>query len=299
MKIGILGDLHIRHTNPINRSDDYYSVQFQKLTEAFSLFEKKCDAVIQPGDLFNNYGRDPYSLLYDVMLFLDKYEIPIYTIPGQHDVKFHNLEVRDVPFQILVTGGYIQEISSKGTHIGGKVFLHGFGWNVKLSDPRKYESKSCNIAVMHKMIINGKKLWPGQSDYVQARKLPKKYKYDLFVCGDNHKGFTRDKVINCGSIGRMNIDQKNHKPFFCIYDTETQDIEKHYYTITESKEVLKEEEVKIQKASEKRKNEFAEGLKSDFEGELDYRQNINTVLKSKRRVKKRTKELIEEALLND
>lgn len=300
MKIGILGDLHLRHTNPVNRSDDYYKTQFQKLKQAFDLFdEEKCSIIIQPGDLFNNYGRDPYSLLYDTMNFFTEYDIPVFSVPGQHDVKFHNIEVRDVPFQILVEAGYIHEISASGTHVGEKIFLYGFGWNVKLADPQYIGAETTNIAVMHKMVINGKKLWPGQTDYTQARKLTRKYEYDLFVCGDNHKSFVRDNVVNCGSIGRMNIDQIDHKPFFCVYNTETKEIEKHYYTLEETKDVFKEEESKLQKANDKRKNEFAEGLKSDFEGELDFRQNINSILKKKRRMNKRTKELIEEALLNE
>jgi hypothetical protein len=233
------------------------------------------------------------------MNFFVEYDIPVYSIPGQHDVKFHNIEVRDVPFKILVEAGYIHEISADGIHVGEKVFLYGFGWNVKLADPKYTDANTTNIAVMHKMVINGKKLWPGQTDYTQARKLTRKYKHDLFVCGDNHKSFIRDNVVNCGSLGRMNIDQTNHKPFFCIYNTETKEIEKYYYDLKDPKDVFKEEETKLQKASDKRKNEFAEGLKSDFEGELDFRQNINSILKKKRRMKKRTKELIEEALLNE
>lgn len=296
-RIGILGDLHLRASKPINRLDtNYQEKQFTKLNQAFDSFaEEGCTCVVQAGDLFNNYGNDPYSITYETIAFLMLRKIPIYGVFGQHDIKFHNTEVTDIPIQILNKTNLFNRLTDEPTLVGVNedVALYGASWDEDIPDI--IYNKKTNILVMHRMVIKGKKLWPGQTDYLQARRL-NKLGFDLIVSGDNHNAFTSGKVVNCGSLMRMTIAQMDHEPIYAIYDTKTDKIKTYKYDIDPAKSVLNEEKVREKQASDRYKDDFRASLNSDFEGELNYRENVNKVIKKRKRVRKRTKDIIEESL---
>jgi hypothetical protein len=146
------------------------------------------------------------------------------------------------------------------------------------------------------MVINGKKLWEGQTDYIQARMLERKYAYDLFVTGDNHQSFTKGKVINCGSLMRMKKDQADHVPIYGIYDTETKKLETFEYDIAPASVVFDLDDIEKRRISSEKKENFVNSLNLDFEGEIDFRANVQHILSKKRRTKARTRQILEEAL---
>ncbi len=298
MKLGILGDLHLRASKPINRVDNYNEKQFEKLAQAFDTFnDKNCTAVLQPGDLLNNYGRDPYSIVYQTLAFLMLHKLSIYLVFGQHDIRFHNTELTDIPIQILNQTELVNKLESNPTNIGinDDVLLYGANWQEKIPRVRK-EKNITKILVMHSMVIKRKKLWPGQTDFIRASNL-RNNNFDLIVTGDNHQAFIQDKVINCGSLMRMNIDQQNHQPIFGIYDTKTNDLEVFEYDLDDSKTVFPVQEKIQQDISKENKEKFRESLNSEFKGELDFRENIlKTIKKQKKKVRQRSKDIIEESL---
>lgn len=302
MKIGILGDLHLRSSRPVNRIDNYYQAQFEKLNQAFQVFQEEgCMMVLQPGDFFNNYGKDPYDVTNNAIALLMYYRIPTYLVFGQHDIKFHNQEVTDIPIQTLNKTDLIQQLSNKPETIKlgakQKVKLYGANWDESIPKARRIKNV-VNILVTHTMVIKNKKLWPQQSEYIMARNLPE-YGYDLVVSGDNHQAFTyQNKVINCGSLMRMRSDQDKHKPMFGIYDTVDGTLDVRYYDIHSSEIVLKLQEKEESKQSEERKKKLTQSLETDIdEVELDYRRNVNRVVKRKgKELSKRSKDIVEESI---
>lgn len=296
-KLGIFGDLHFRGTVPVERVDDYLTIQYMKAEQALIHFHKEgVKAVIAPGDVFHNYGRDSYAVLYEVTNLIQKYSIPFYVVRGQHDIRFHKLDVTDTPMQILIKTGLVTLLHKEPTIIKD-VYLFGASFGEHLFSLPE-ENGRVNIMVMHKMIINGKPLYPGQTDYTKASNLQNKYKFDLYVCGDNHNGFVNGKVINCGSLMRMSIDQAKHTPFYGIYDCSNKQIKTYKYTIEDASKVLKNfDGVNNTKHLDKlRKEQFATILSHGYVGSTDYRKNVNQILRSVRRVKKRTREIVGEAL---
>lgn len=300
MKIGILGDLHLRATKPINRIDNYYENQFNKLKQAFETFkENECRFILQPGDFFHNYGKDPYNITYDVISFLILYHIPIYLVFGQHDIKFHNTNLTDIPIQILNKTDLITKLDNDPIK-RNDVYIYGKNWEESWPTKTVRKSSALKILVAHQMVIKNKKLWKDQTDYYRAKDLCRE-KYDLIVSGDNHQSFSfkspknGNRLINCGSLMRMKIDQKEHKPIYSVYDTDTNELDIYYYDISPAEQVFKQKSEE-KKDEEERKTEFSEKLSSkEFEGELNYRSNINKVIRNKR-CRRRTKEIIEEAL---
>ncbi len=297
-RIGILGDLHLRATKPIHRIDNYYERQFEKLLYAFNIFkEQKCDFIIQPGDFFHNYGKDPYSITYDAIAFLLLHNITAYIVFGQHDIKFHNTELKDIPIQILNQTSLVTKLDNIPETEKDDVLLYGINWNDNWPKIEKEHKNKFKILVMHQMVINRKKLWTGQTDYYTAKELEQS-DFDLIVCGDNHNSFVfKNKVINCGSLMRMNIDQRRHIPIFVIYDTCKKKLTRYEYPIEAHDLVLEHDKSKEDKQLEEEKRKiFASSLDNkSFEGQLDFRKNINQVIKQKR-YRKRTIQIIEESL---
>jgi DNA repair exonuclease SbcCD nuclease subunit len=298
MRIGILGDMHLRATKPINRIDNYYEKQFEKLSFAFDIFKQnECEIVLQPGDFFHNYGKDPYSITYDAIAFLILKQIPVYLVIGQHDVKFHNTELTDIPIQILNKTSLVTKLEQKPIKMND-VYLYGKSWNEQWPEKVKRSRKSKNILVLHSMVINDNKLWAEQTEYITAKKLAEQ-PYDLIVCGDNHHSFIfENKVINCGSLMRMNSDQINHRPMFVIYDTESGDLHEFLYPVESYESVFRFDQRKEDKLMEDEKRQvFVKSLNDkEFESELNSRENIHKVLK-KKRCRQRTKDIIEESLI--
>lgn len=304
MKIGILGDLHIRSSKPTCRKDNYYEKQFEKLSQAFDTFvDNECRFIIQPGDFFNNYGKDPYSIVYDAIAFLMLYRIPVYLVFGQHDVKFHNTSLTDIPIQILNKTNLVHKLdytpTSPAQYMNEIIHVYGSNWNEswpeKLTRTRKESTK---ILVTHEMIIKSKKLWPGQTDYKIARKICDDSKFDLIVSGDNHQSFSyKNRLINCGSLMRMREDQWDHKPIYGIYDTQTKELVAHNYDIDDPVLVIEKNERKGDKDEEEKKRKiFANDLRHSIDkSEMNFRNNVHTVMKRKR-VRNRTKEIIEDSL---
>lgn len=298
MKIGILGDIHLRATKPTNRIDNYYETQFNKLTYAYNTFQNnECECVLIPGDLFHDYGKDPYSITYDLIGFLMLHKLTTFVVFGQHDLKFHNLDVVDVPIQILNKTTLITKLDRKCVQINDVLF-YGKSWNEQWPTPKR--TRKMQILVMHHMLIQGDPLWPGQTGFVTIKDM-QEMEYDLVVAGDNHNGFVfsngRKTIINCGSMMRMNIDQVDHQPFFCIYDCETKRTEKFNYPIQDAQIVFRKDIKKQDKKFHSDQIEiFNRSLNTvEIDGELSYRTNVQQVMQ-KKRVRKRTKELIEQSL---
>jgi len=297
-QIGILGDLHLRSSRPVHRIDNYYERQFEKLCFAFDTFKKKnCEFVIQPGDFFHDYGRDPYNIAYDAIAFLVLHKLPVYLVFGQHDIKFHNTQLTDIPIQILNKTNLVTQLQSEPVTERRNTLLYGMNWKENYPADLPLPKNKFKILVMHKMVICRKKLWPTQTDYYTARDLAQD-KFDLIVCGDNHNSFFyKDKVLNCGSLMRMTTAQRKHRPVFAIFDTETRKATTYEYPIETHDLVLKKNTRAEEKHLEEEKHEvFASSLnEQEFEGQLNFRKNIDIVVKQKR-CRKRSIEIIEEAL---
>ena len=88
MKFLITGDWHYTDKTPSCRIDDYPTVLKNKIKSILNIaYKENVAAILQPGDLtdtpFLSYSA--YRELYN--MFED---IPIYTIYGQHDLRYRN-----------------------------------------------------------------------------------------------------------------------------------------------------------------------------------------------------------------
>ena len=291
MKIGALPDLHLRATAPTNRIDEYYKTQFGKLKYCLDYFVKKGVLVVcMPGDVFNNYGKDPYYLLKDFINLLRTYEsddyahdLPfrIFMVFGQHDLRFHDIFNYNTPAQILLSSGLVDLLGPIPIH-DREVSFYGASWGMPVPKPKG----KFNVLVCHKMIIHKEKVWGGQEDYARARAFLRSSGFDLIISGDNHQQIvTRSgsgaMLFNCGSLCRMRIDQESLQPNFAIYDTETGEWENPTIPVKDFERVMdlsqKVEDPKERENSAIFLKAFVDNLSESIEGKLKFRKVLSVL----------------------
>ena len=285
MKLLITGDWHLRFKRPTLRKDEsYWTTQMNKATQVLRIAKTNdCDAIIQPGDLFD--GEAIYYVMQHYINLFGEYTIPIYTVRGQHDLRYHSRNVENTPLAVLEAAKVIEVIdykeSANSITESRNVDFYGSDWNNEI--PEIKESDAFNVLIAHKMIVD-EKLWDGQTDFTYANFLFRKYDFDLFVFGDNHKHFVFDdgkgrSVFNCGSLMRANVNQIDHEPVCYIFDTEEKTFEQKKLRVASKDKVF--DFVKYEK--EKERNEelelFIEGLKSPEALGFDFLENLWESLK--------------------
>ncbi|KKM79218.1 hypothetical protein LCGC14_1352060 [marine sediment metagenome] len=278
MKILGTGDWHIRSKRPQNRLDkDYLQTIFAKIKQLYVAAKKyDCAMMIQPGDMFDTSDVSD-KLIREVMMFLSECPCPIYTVPGQHDLKHHSKVWENTPLGIADTHFPVSVINRPYKHISYEIYGAGYGEDI----PIPPDNNKFKILVCHKMIIN-KRLWVGQDNYdYEVNDVLKQFNYDLIVSGDNHTTFVHTHenktLVNCGSLIRTRIDQIDHHPCYFIFDTETLELTKHQLDVAPAEEIIN-----VRKAEEEyKKNEhlqaFVKKIKEQTQKgnkHLNFRKNL-------------------------
>jgi exonuclease SbcC len=305
MKFLITGDWHLDEKKPKNRTETYVGDQKHKMRQIMKIASNyKVDAILQPGDFFNTSKLSDGCKAHWIRFF--KYwDIPIYTIPGQHDMRYHSSDIKNTPLGVLQAAGVV-EIMGEGAFGCVKnsmmspernVYIHGAGWEQDIPEIRREES--INILLLH-MLISDKPLYPGHAN-VNPGWILNKYKYDLIVSGDNHKSFMspkgKQKLVNCGSLMRSSIDQRDHRPIVYIYNTDSNTIRDESILVKPFEEVMNIEEAKKEKERNKELEDFVEGLSdTNIEG-LDFKKNlIDHLTKNKDKISDGVIDIINEVI---
>ena len=233
MFLTIISDLHLRHTNPISRSDNYAETCLRKLEQVVAFCNTRGSTLLIGGDIFDK-PDNPIWFVNRVIEILNRCQVAIYVIAGNHDLKYHNLEnLKESSLWTLGEAVHNFALIDKCNNLilNDKVFLHAFSYGLEPSyiiHPDSY-----NILMLHTPIFEKEVPW-FMSDAMTADQLVAKYPgFDLYVCGDIHATTITDKVINTGSMMRSTKSQKEHKPCFVTVDTETGEKEITYFDIEE------------------------------------------------------------------
>lgn len=286
----ICSDLHLRSDVPRCRDEsEFHQAMLDKLVQIKNVVNKnKCPLVVA-GDI----GHKPVKtwtvwLLQKVISVFSEFEYPIYAIPGQHDLPNHSMEnIDESGFGILIASGVINLLEFETLDCGsrlGYVFGFPFGKEIKdYSNNVDLQKGARKIAVVHKMVLENKPLWPGQED-PKASVLLKKYNYDLIISGDNHHSFMVEYkgklLINSGSMMRQNSSQIDFKPRIYLWNGEQNKVKEHYLKIDEN--AVSTEFVDKEKEKENRMEALVQSLSDDtkeYETGLDFEENSRTHIK--------------------
>ena len=221
----LLADIHLSLRPPIWRSAEpaWLEAQYRPLEEVKLLQDKYDCPIICAGDIFDRWNCSP-----ELINWALKYLPDMYTIPGQHDLPFHNYDdLHRSAFWTLVEANKITnllpDIETKIDSIPYRIcdnltlriYAYPFGYDI-----HHPESQRFNIAIIHKYV------WiPGHSyskaveeDKIQGKTFIKHkwMGYDVVVYGDNHNGFQTylgtTTIFNCGTLIRRASDEIDYKP---------------------------------------------------------------------------------------
>lgn len=314
MKLLITGDWHLDTQKPENRTDDYFQTQYEKVKWIFSLAsEKKCKAILQPGDLFNSHRANDFIKQYYIDLFLynltcvDRFpKINFLTIFGQHDLRFHSSNRENTPLQVLDAARSLMILENKAifcnddpTHL-----FYGASWGEEIPEIAEINKEGyVHILLMHKLILEDTEGW--EKNFLSVDNVFRFCKHDIIVSGDNHLSFMAEKfsktkstrlLFNCGSLMRNRIDQKEHKPVVYIVDTEDMSYEAHYIPIKPFAEVMDVKKAEQRKERNEELESFVDKLSGDVNIEgLDFLRNLEAYM-VENKMPANVKEFIEEML---
>lgn len=307
MKVVCTADWHLTDKNPRNRIGNYLGDMLAKIqyiygyTRAFIPEEEQEETIIlHGGDFFDSYKAND-SLKSTIIQFLREREIPLYTVFGQHDLRFHSSNRENTPLYVLYSAEVLQIIREELAcfFFDGKknINIYGSSWSEEIPSPEKGK---LNILVTHRMVANDP-LWPGQSDFERPSALLRRYNYDLIVTGDNHNTFSYEYdgryLVNPGSLMRMSIDQVDHKPTFFVYDTVDRSLETVEIPCKPSSEVLRLKEAEEEKELNTNLLDFIENLKGNVEVGTKFETAIMECL-GRGGVEPKVKKIVEE-IIND
>ncbi len=303
MKLLLMGDLHLTSNIPSRRLDSYEDSLFDKLSQIHDIaIDNGCSIIIQPGDFFDSF-RVGERLKVRVMWFLKelaKDGIRVFTIPGQHDMKYRDYNLTDTSLGVLQAGGLLDVVMEEDGSPLVQVYNNKEETICVIGSPYgKYErgvqlagnlykkvvdenNCSCSVLMLHHMIIDKDLLWSGQKDFEYGRKLLKRTEVDLVVCGDNHQSFSiinSDGIlVNCGSLMRSSISQIKHRPVVYVYDTQTKLLKSHYLSVAPAEVVFDLQEEEDISISIPEMDEFLQALSQSTQSGFDFFQAIELYL---------------------
>ena len=314
MKILATGDWHIRQTVPRKRIDDYVATQDCKIDSVLNIAVKnKCSLILQPGDFFDSHKANDFLKRKMIRTIKKHGYPPIYTIFGQHDLRYHSSDTKNTPLRVLEAAGVVSILGYKrGPSIAihtnpptikhSNIHIYGTSWFEDIPD---ITTEGINILVIHEMIIKNEKLWEGQEDATKGNILLQNHKFDFVVAGDNHQSFSistgKKHLVNCGSLMRMTTAQLDHNPCVYIYDTDERSIEKHYLPIAPVEEVFDLSTIEKEKKENKELEAFVSRLKDNVKIDgLDYPKNLFKYLEdNKMEIDQGTLDIIKEVMENE
>lgn len=289
MKFLISGDWHFTLKQPSSRRDSILDVFYDKLSQICNLVkEHDIDVLIQPGDMFDSHkaNDETKSELINILNeHFPKDAAGIFTVFGQHDLRYHQSNTSNTPLNLLSEAGYFDILTKYPLQYDdgkNRIDFYGASWNEEILQPTHKDN--FNILVMHKMVIS-EKLWQGQEIFIQDNIFLKINKdYDLIICGDNHTCVTahsaKRHLVNPGCLIRTRIDQEDHKPCIFIFDTTTKKLRRIDLDIKPFNDVIKFEEAVKEKKENDTLKKYAEALKSNTQlTGINYRQNVYKYLK--------------------
>jgi len=269
MKLVLTADWHLRDDVPTSRTDrdTYFETQFSKVEYLVNYAKRLEASIIVAGDIFHKPKVSPKLInrLHDVLSIVD---VPIFVLPGNHDVLNHNIEqLHECSYKTLHNMGIICDLAIK------------YDQDLDLiSADLEFSSLNGVVKIIHTLIWPETKINKGFT----VDEIFEMYPENLLVCGDNHKTFVAKRhqrtLVNPGSLLRMSADQKDHRPSFFVYDTDTRALEQIYIPIKDN--VLTDVHIVEEKEKNERMEAFITKVNTSWEAEVDFVKNMDKYLET-------------------
>lgn len=302
MRFGLFGDIHARIRAPQGRKDDWFAVQDRKLRQALEWMKsKRCDYVLQPGDLFDTPKPSNFLLQYMIRL-IEQYDMTWFGVLGQHDTYYHDVSRPDrTATGVLQASGKLMLLGDKPIPLGD-VWLYGAPWGQEPpSLRRKAPGESTRILVSHAQ-VGDRALWPGHKLPSPTHYAQQHPGYDFILLGDYHYWFqtqvSQTTVVNVGALMRMRntpLDRR-HEPVVGLLDTGSMEVEFHQLDIVPPEQVFRPTTVVEASHPPEALQEFLDRLKDSGQLGVSFVDNLEIVVleqKARRGVRLALAEILE------
>ena len=285
MKFLFFTDTHIRGTTPKNRKDNFYETLKTKFLEIINISkELEVDYILHGGDWFDRPDISP-SIVREFAILIKKFERPIYTIAGNHDIYGHNPDTIGRTMLGLLEGTGIVTLLNSNDGItlkknGITTRLTGSPYNYDIDSKENYkkyyivkkpDGVDYAINIIHGMLLNNP-FFEG-IPYTLVDDI-KDTEADITFAGHYHSGFGIKKLndkffINTGSIIRVSnsLAEINRKPSIVFVEIK----DKIYVEEIELKtallgdEVLDRDKIEMSKDRNLKLHEFYQQISSKGE----------------------------------
>lgn len=288
MKLLCTGDWHLfSNSRPENRTDaDYIGTQNKKVTYILDYaLDNNVSAILQPGDFFDTHFV-PYGLVNGLIEKMNSdfhCFINIFTVFGQHDLRYHSLKHKDnTPLSNMELAGAVKIASEQPHPISdfSDIHIYGASWGEPI--PKILDEDKINILILHKMIVNDK-LWAQQEGHTYCSAMLRNTKFNLIVSGDNHQQFTwtyrtSRHLVNAGSLMRATKAQTEHRPAFYIWDSDDRSITRHEIPVDPIEEVMDLGHIEEEREKDSRMDALAERIKSGKKLSFDFTANVRKAM---------------------
>lgn len=293
MKILCISDTHFRKLRPRHRLDsNYLATQIEKWAyiENYAI-EHGIKVIAHGGDITDAWDQSDSikEAFFNSMLSTQKI-----CVFGQHDLRNHKYQT-NTSLGVIIASKRMMLANDRPIYfLSESVSFYGASWGEEI--PEIVTPDDFNCLLIHRMIIDGDKVWEGQEKFVAAKNLLTDTKFDLIVSGDNHQTFVcqvgEQTLINSGSMMRAKVNQKDHKPCFFVYDTSTRTYEQVFIPCKPAYEVLNLDKVEELEEQNERLQAFTEALASDDEiSGIDLEENLRQEIQT-------NEEVIEEGVID-
>lgn len=217
-------DPHFKDKNPLNRIDNYVESLLEKIGKIRLITEKKkSSAFILAGDVFDvkNSEKVSHGLVTNLMAEFKKFPCPVYSIVGNHDIKYDRLDtLPEQPLGVLFESGTLKRLSSliiDDTEIVGVDFTP--------PDKTSIDSFIFNKTTAKQILITHHNLFPGVTKFfdeaaISYEQLANKVNASIIVNGHIHyppdgkyiisiagKYFVNPGSLSRGSLTRDNVER--------------------------------------------------------------------------------------------
>jgi len=222
-------DSHHRTEKPCHRIDNVYETQFQELAEISNLvLEHDCDFIIHGGDFFD-HPRPSHELVKDIISWGKYVGVPIYVLPGNHDLSGYNPEsISSVGLGVLFESEVFKPLTELKLHDGDDhLYIKGvlpevLPHNDKYMLGPDHEEYTC-IIVSHNYISPTPLIFP----YLPTQEV--KTNANLFLLGHLHEPSDVEikgtRFVNPGALARWSVDQANRVPTVLLVEVKNADIQ--------------------------------------------------------------------------
>jgi len=302
----LTGDIHLRETSPVCRTDNFFKTQEKKLQFIKNLQnENEQIPVLDSGDIFDS----PKPSNYLVGWALEHLPSPFISVCGNHDIPNHDLKLlsksgvnvlnKAKTGQTVISKLAYEDITFRCREDSSILIkVSGIPWEKKekLDKKIKKDEKIKRVLLTHCPTYKKKVLWKGMKAIKADILLQKLHLFDLVVTGHIHLPYSlktnKNVLVNPGSLTRTTIAQLEHTPRVYFWYAKSNRIKKVFLPIEKN---VMDLEIIDDKEKEELLNQFMEEMTNKSQIGIDFEENVSHFL-SKNKINKKTKSIVKEIL---